>query len=175
MELKCHYKSGYDSFVKFCRFSVFRSLNAKFYTALIIFSTIISVCYLVMFGGGALIYTLIVLLVLLEVFMACFYFLFPKLKYAAAHGKYDEPVRNEYTFKDDSMVIETNIGDKYSKTKLKYSNLTAAYEVKDYYYMFADKHGAYIVEKKNITGGTPKELSQALNKCMGKKFIRRCR
>lgn len=175
MELKCHYRSERDTFVKFCRFAVFRSLNAKFYVALMIFSTIMSITYLVLFGGSALIYVLICLLVLLEAFMACFYFLFPKLKYDAAHGKYDYPVENDYTFKDDCMIVETNIGSKYTKNTIKYNKLSAAYEVKDFFYIYAEKHGAYIAEKSRFTNGSVKELSKALKKYMGKKFVRKCK
>lgn len=75
-----------------------------------------------------------------------------------------------FEFSENTIKHSIGSGETRSETVIEYSKLSKAIESEYYFYIFTAVNVAYVVRKSAITQGTPDELRDILQKCLGDKF-----
>lgn len=88
-----------------------------------------------------------------------------------------EKIRNVYgdnpivfSFGEETFNVSAEKGASSQNITLEYGKLFSVREIKDYFLIYVSRNSAYIIKKSAIEGGTPYELSEMLEKRLGKKY-----
>ena len=177
MKIKCIYKSDCQSYVDFCRFTLFKEIGMKIYLAVFFVALFGNIIYMSSNGGNWLNITLLVLTIIIGLVMSFVYFVLPKQKYKMMYGKFADPIETEFVFEESffAIYVKDNKSGRKEKTIYLYNKIYRAYEVGKYFFLYMDKNQAYILKKSEMNGGEnpAKQLSEALKKNLKKKYRKR--
>lgn len=97
----------------------------------------------------------------------------PKLAYKSFKKKYlkDAVVKFKLTDKNFAVTIVNENGT-WDKRK-NYQDMFKAYETPDYFFFYTKRNESYIMKKSGIHQGEASDITEALTKEMGAKFIRK--
>ena len=112
---------------------------------------------------------------LIFICLAAFFLLIPRINTCYACKKspalFDTSIG--YAFSEEHFTV-TNTGSVINGvSEIKYEALFRACEARDFFYLYIQPSQAYIVDKKDFTGGTSEELSLLLAKALPAKKFRR--
>ena len=65
---------------------------------------------------------------------------------------------NTYEFSDNEIIIDTNINEAMSQSKMNYNSLLWVYETKEYFYLYISQNAALILGKSDISVGRVEDL-----------------
>lgn len=77
---------------------------------------------------------------------------------------------NSYEFDEDSLLFKSKRPDAYTEYTKKYNEFKYAVEDNNFFVLYSKENIVYIIGKNDITEGTPAELSDLLERKLGKKF-----
>ncbi len=111
---------------------------------------------------------LVVMLALMSVFVPLFPSLVARMSFRRAPA---DLLTQHFTFDDETFDVENNRSDRIQgTTHARYDGLVSAVETREDFFLYIQKHQAFLVAKADFRVGDPADLSKALADALGAKF-----
>ena len=137
----------------------------------IVFSVLFAIIIFdfIMFGVDLPLVLCAIMTVMILVWNAYMWFLYPKVRYNAL-GKM-KGVQNEYIFTDEKIFVTTRGAEYNGQAEIEYTLLVKVYETSKYFFLYQTKNQVFIVNKSTVEGGTDEDIRNKLSAYAKGKYI----
>ena len=159
---------------KYLRFNMFKGrfykISPYIYGVLVAIFIFVAIMYQIALGFQLFMTAAAVILTVAYAVQIIYFYAYPVMK--MKKREYDTDNEIIYSFTDDGFDFYTAKAGEDKKAHFPYSKLFKIYETKEFFYMYLNKTGAFIVDKATVDGDVS-ELSSAIKTAAGKgKYIK---
>lgn len=175
MDISAFSEYNRDTMKKFLRFNMFKGkfykITPYIYGFLVAVFIITSILYQAMIKFDLFMTAATVILTAAYTVQLVMFYYYPTAKLKNRDEK--KSASTFYIFRDDSFEYYNSKTGKEKSMSLSYSNLFKVFETKEFFYLYINKKGAFIVDKKTLKEEDIPTVSAVLKEKSGKgKYVK---
>lgn len=175
MDIKASAAYNKETMKKFLRFNMFKGrfykITPYIYGVLVVIFIFISIMYQISLRFDLFMTAAAVILLAAYLVQIITFYFYPNVKMKNRDEKADS--ENFYIFHENFFEYYTSKTGPKKRGRFNYENIFKVFETKEFFYLYINKKGAFIVDKEKIHDGEISEVSNILREKVGKgKFIK---